>query len=226
MKTTLKILTAVIVLALPAFIIMTSIRLLLTPLTLQAEYRLLNVPADPYGFSTEERLHWSNVSLDYLLNREGISSLADQKLEDGSPLFIDRELSHMQDVKNLIHIMLIAWVIIGVILVGFRFLYRAFKRSDMYWSAISIGGWVTMGLVGVIVLGVLLNFDAFFTDFHLIFFTGETWLFYYSDNLIRLFPLEFWANIFIALGVLMLLFGLLFALLGRAYRKKAKNLEK
>jgi uncharacterized membrane protein len=33
-----------------------------------------------------------------------------------------------------------------------------------------------------------------------IFFTGNTWLFYVSDNLIRLFPPQFWQDIFDFIG--------------------------
>ncbi len=224
MKLFLRVLSVLIMVALPAFIIMTSIRLLLTPLTLQAEYHLLKVPPDPFGLSTEERIRWSKVSLDYLLNDQDISFLSEKNLDDGTPLFNERELGHMVDVKNLIKYMLVVWIVVGAILVGFRFLYGALKRSDIFWTAISMGGWLTVGLVAVILAGILLNFDALFTDFHLLFFSGDTWLFYTSDNLIRMFPMEFWVNIFIALGVLMLAFGLLFGFVGKTYLKKVTTL--
>jgi uncharacterized membrane protein len=48
------------------------------------------------------------------------------------------------------------------------------------------------------------SFNALFTGFHSIFFEGDSWLFFYSDTLIRLFPLRFWRDVFIALAVLSL----------------------
>jgi integral membrane protein (TIGR01906 family) len=225
MKIVLRIVSIVILLALPTFIIMTCVRLLLTPLTLQVEYNVLKISPDPYGMTTQERLRWSKISLDYLLNSQGISFLAEKKLDDGNPLFNERELDHMQDVKQLIHGMLIAWVVTGAFLVASRFIYGACKSSAMFWSAISVGGWITTGLVVTILMGVLLNFDVLFTDFHLLFFTGDSWLFYTSDTLIRLFPMDFWSNLFVALGAFMLVFGLVFGFLGRGYRKKAIVLD-
>jgi integral membrane protein (TIGR01906 family) len=41
------------------------------------------------------------------------------------------------------------------------------------------------------------SFSFVFVGFHLIFFEGDTWLFLYSDTLIRLFPTRFWRDVFI-----------------------------
>jgi uncharacterized membrane protein len=46
-----------------------------------------------------------------------------------------------------------------------------------------------------------------FTAFHAVFFEGDTWLFQFSDSLIRMFPLRFFQDVFIILGVLTLLGG-------------------
>ncbi len=89
-----------VTIAIPFFLLMTSIRILLIPyLYLDFEYHTPGFPPDTYGFTLQERLKWSKISMDYLLNDQDISWLANQKLPDGSPLYIDRELSHMRDVK-------------------------------------------------------------------------------------------------------------------------------
>jgi integral membrane protein (TIGR01906 family) len=36
--------------------------------------------------------------------------------------------------------------------------------------------------------------DAFFVFFHRVFFSGDSWLFAYSDTLIQLFPVDFWMD--------------------------------
>jgi integral membrane protein (TIGR01906 family) len=76
-----------------------------------------------------------------------------------------------------------------------------------YKRSLSRGGWLTIGII-VVILGYLaLNFNSLFTNFHRIFFEGDTWLFRFSDTLIRLFPLRFWRDAFIWIGTLSLLAG-------------------
>jgi integral membrane protein (TIGR01906 family) len=67
---------------------------------------------------------------------------------------------------------------------------------------------------------VTINFDWLFTAFHHIFFTGDTWLFFYSDTLIRLFPMEFWMNLFIALGFFSILFSGILIWVGNRLSKR------
>jgi uncharacterized membrane protein len=49
---------------------------------------------------------------------------------------------------------------------------------------------------------VLLSFNVLFVAFHNVFFQAGTWMFLFSDTLIRLFPERFWRDTFIAVGVL------------------------
>ena len=42
---------------------------------------------------------------------------------------------------------------------------------------------------------ILLGFDGFFTRFHEVFFTGESWRFSTADTLIRLYPERFWEDV-------------------------------
>lgn len=223
MKIFARILSVLVVICIPFFLLMTSIRLLLTPLTPQIQYKLLNVPTDPYGFTTQDRLKYSNISIDYLLNNEDISWLAAHTLPDGKPLFNDRELSHMLDVKLLIKSSIVAWMLIGVFVILMRFVFMWLKTSALFWKSVALGGWISIGLIVAILIGGAVNFDQLFTVFHEIFFKGNTWLFYTSDNLIRMFPMEFWANCFIIIGILVTGFGLLFGLIGNKYYRRLKT---
>ena len=61
-----------------------------------------------------------------------------------------------------------------------------------------------VGLAGVVAAVVIVGmfllpnlFWAFFEGFHSLFFEGDSWLFQYSDTLIRLFPLRFWQDTFL-----------------------------
>ncbi len=213
-----RILSLLIAASIPAFLLMTAIRLLFTPVFMQIEYRAPGFPADTYGFTLEDRLHWSRVSLDYLLNTAGIEYLADQQLPDGSPLYNERELSHMFDVKILVQKMLAAWWILVAALVGLAiFAWRA-HWIESYLHALGNGGRLAIGLIIFILAAVAISFSALFTAFHKIFFSGDSWIFLYSDTLIRLFPIRFWQDGFIMMGVFTLAGAALLIWIEKKYR--------
>ena len=206
MKTnTRRAITIGIAVLIPFFLLMTSIRLLLTPLFVQMEYRMPGFPPDVYGFSLDDRLHWSRISVEYLLNNAGIEFLANERLPDGSPLYNERELSHMLDVKILVQQMITAWRILAAVLAGLCIWAWRGRWLRVFISGLGLGGRLTIGLIGLILLGVAVSFRALFTGFHLLFFEGDTWLFAYTDSLIRLFPMRFWQDAFIFMGVFTLL---------------------
>jgi len=79
-----RILAGLVSLLVLVALVLTSVRLLLTPSYVNFEYRTPNFPTDPFGFSRADRLYWSQVALDYLLNQAGISFLADLRFADAS----------------------------------------------------------------------------------------------------------------------------------------------
>jgi integral membrane protein (TIGR01906 family) len=181
---------------------MTAIRLLITPLYPEIEYRMPYFPPDEYGFTFDQRMHWAKISIDYLINDAELSFLADLRLPDGLPLYNERELSHMLDVKILVQQMITAWYLLtGVLLVGGVIAWRTGRLRD-FRRALARGGKWTIGAILVILIGVAVSFNGLFTAFHQLFFTGDTWLFLYTDSLIRLFPIPFWRDAFIWMGVL------------------------
>jgi len=93
----------------PFILIMTAIRILINPFFLKFEYNLPNFPPDPYGFTTEDRLKWGIPSMEYLLSDEPDNYLGTLTFDDGSPLYNERELSHMLDVRILVKNALKAW---------------------------------------------------------------------------------------------------------------------
>ena len=210
-----KITTYIITILVPVFLMMTSIRLLLFPVYTILEYQRPGFPPDTYGFTLQDRLKWGRVSLDYLSNGAGIEFLADQKLDASTPLYNERELSHMLDVKKLVQVMLIIWPLIGIFILGAGVLAMRGGWLPHFWQAVSRGGWAAVGLILAILVAVMVSFNALFTGFHRIFFSGDTWLFQYSDTLIRLFPMPFWQDAFTVMGALVLLGGIFLGLFGR-----------
>ena len=217
MKTLKKVLYYLLILCLPLLLVITSIRIVLSPLFLEVEYRLPGFPDDVFGFTFDERLHYARLSADYLINSAPLDFLADIKMANGETLYNERELSHMLDVKNLTQAVLKVWYLVIALFAFGALLFWKNNEHWRFWQVVRQGGWLTIGLVVAILLGVLLNFNALFTAFHRIFFTGDTWLFYYSDSLIRLFPQRFWMDVFFFIGGFSIVFALLAILIGRRF---------
>lgn len=211
-----RILSWVVTLLVPVALVLTAVRLLITPLFLQIEYNTPAFPQDPYGFTKEDRLYWANLALDYLLNDEGISFLADLRFPEGvtvpaescifmddcTRVYNDRELRHMEDVKAVVGVALWVWYGSLIGLVGMAVWSWLGNWVPDYRRGLKRGGWLTVILIGVILLLVLISFGILFVAFHNVFFEPGTWRFYFSDTLIRLFPERFWRDTFLAIGLL------------------------
>jgi integral membrane protein (TIGR01906 family) len=219
MKLLEQILSIVLSLMIMFFIISTSILLLLNPIFLTIEYHTPNFPDDSFGFNLQDRMHWSKLSVEYLVNEADISFLGNLKFPDNSPLFNERELSHMYDVKRLVQANILVWCVITIILA--LSLVRAWRIHELpeWGKALSLGGWLAGGLILAIFFAIMVSFNTLFTGFHEIFFTGDTWLFAYSDTLIRLFPMRFWQDAFIAVGIFSLIFSFLAVFIGHKLTK-------
>ncbi len=210
-----------IILLFPLMAITSAIRVALTPIYINAEYNLPGFPPDDYGFSTADRLQWGQYSIDYLLGKVHHSEFSTQTLPDGSPLFNGREISHMLDVRNLTAPVLLIWkIVLAFFLLVLLFSLMGKWFTD-YLKALNKGAQLTILLIALILGSVALNFNLLFTKFHQLFFTGDTWLFYLSDNLIRLFPMRFWRDLFIFIGSLTILISAIPILLWRRRLKKA-----
>ncbi len=203
-----------ITLLVPIVISLGAVRVVLLPWYLQFEYHTPNFPADPYGFTLADRLRYSRIDLNYLLNDAGPSYLADlhfpsgqqappescQFMNDCSSLYNDREVQHMIDVKRVVQAALrLLYASLAIIVVAGVWAWQA-NWLDEYRHGLVRGGWLTLLLIGMIVLIIILNFNFLFVVFHEIFFKAGTWTFFFSDTLIRLFPERFWRDTFLIVG--------------------------
>ena len=222
LQTAIPVLVAILA---PIFLIIFSVRLVTTPLMAKIQYNLPNFPEDPYGFTKEERLEYSKYAINYLTNNAGIEYLGDLTFEDGSPLFNDRELSHMLDVKILFSSIFNVWYGVTLVLGALLIWCRQTRKWEEFRKALKLGGITTIAVFIFFGVLVAIDFDWLFTEFHYIFFEGSTWLFYTSDTLIRLFPLPFWLNAMISILALTLIFAALLIWQGNkvAHRKKIEE---
>lgn len=196
-----------------------AVRIVLNPWFLGFEYRTPGLPADPslpQGFSLDERLTYATLAVEYLNNDAGIEFLGDLRfpagqqtpqpscsfMDDCSRLFNDRELKHMLDVKVVVQKVLLVWggALVALAALG---LWAWFgKWFNDYRRAVSLGGLFTLIFLGTIIVFVLALFGPLFVFFHTLFFEGNTWLFFPTDTLIRLFPERFWRDTFLIVGAL------------------------
>jgi integral membrane protein (TIGR01906 family) len=211
-----KFISWIIILFTPVMLLLTAVRILLSPIYIEIEYRLPNFPEDPYGFTREDRLYYANIARLYLLNDADISYLGDlrfpndeqapqascQYMQDCTRLYNQRELKHMVDVKSVVKASLNVWYISILVLFILGIWSWYGKQWELYRQALVRGGWLTIFLIAAILLFVVVAFGIVFVLFHQIFFESGTWSFLYSDTLIRLFPERFWRDIFIMVGVL------------------------
>ncbi|MCC6301114.1 MAG: TIGR01906 family membrane protein [Anaerolineales bacterium] len=198
------ILSWTVTILIPLALVGLGLRMLLTTTFLKFEYNTPNFPPDEYGLTTEDRLRWAPYAVEYLVNDADISYLGDLKFDDGTPLYNERELSHMEDVKRITQAALKVWYVTLAVLLALGIWSRLTHWEQAYRQGLMRGGWLMVGLAAVVglivIVGIVINpnvFWGFFTAFHHLFFEGDSWLFLYSDTLIRLFPIRFWQDAFL-----------------------------
>ncbi len=144
-------------------------------------------------------------------------------VKDGEPftLFNQREVAHLRDVKGLIR--LDYWVLLGsaVYVLAYAVTSLLWPRKrywrQMAWVVVG-GGGATLGLILLLGLAAVLNFDQFFLQFHLISFANDLWLLDPTkDYLIMLFPQGFWRDATMMIALVATGLALVLAGAGGAY---------
>lgn len=192
-----SILIVAIALLIPALLVVNGIRVLANDWYIHFEYAKPDFPADAFGFDQEQRTALALVGMHSVLPQyaEGIDALRQTRLSDGGPAFNEREMKHMDDVRTLIgrvyplHLIALAAIVGLAVWFGRSEGTRRIIPLALQWGAI-----LTLAIAAALIAYLLINFNTFFTQFHQLFFEGETWLFQYTDTLIRLYPLPFWSD--------------------------------
>jgi integral membrane protein (TIGR01906 family) len=153
-------------------------------------------------------------------------------IKDGQPftLFNKKEILHLADVKSLIRLDY-------NILIGTGLYVLLFALSGIFWlkdeyrqrlaRAALAGSILTTALMAVIGIMAVINFNQFFTWFHLISFANDFWLLDPSkDYLIMLFPGGFWSDAAIYVAAATLLFALLIGGIAGIYLWKRRRAQR
>ena len=101
--------------------------------------------------------------------------------------YTEKELIHLEDVKNLISILKIVLCVL-ILLISLILIFNK-NISNM----LIMSGLIT---IGFIILLFFMDFNLLFTKFHEILFTNDYWLLDSDTLLIRTYPLEFFSGLF------------------------------
>ena len=182
-----------VALLLPIVLILSNVRLLLTPGFVRLEFSRPGLPA-PYMFDPALRWPAAETAVNAVLGRVPLERLAELPDGRGGALFNAREIGHLADVRWLV-----AWTfeaqwlaVLLLLFVALALIYAG--RPHEILRGLYAGSVLTVAIVGSVAVMIALSFDATFVAFHRIFFTGETWLFPPTDTLFQLFPEAFWAD--------------------------------
>ncbi|AIS52969.1 integral membrane protein TIGR01906 [Thermoanaerobacter kivui] len=147
------------------------------------------------GMDMDDLLKVITTMQNYLKGKEKTLDIEMKISGSYQRMFNDKELAHMEDVKNLFHIGFLvkdfSMVIFILLFIYFLLTKSLYKVSDYILRGL-IGIYVFLGLFA---LAMLIDFDKWFTDFHLMFFDNDLWqLDVAKDRLIQMFPLEFFQD--------------------------------
>lgn len=197
-----------VALTLPLILLISNVKLLTSDAFIHYEYNRAGFPADVavpeggYPLPKQERTRLAKIALRSVAGAEGIRLLEQARFEQsGQPAFNEREIRHMDDVRVLMGwSSILFWLSQLLLLLALSWLLHKRATRPQAARALWLGAFGALLLAGALIVLILLNFDFFFTKFHRLFFSGETWLFSSSDTLIRLFPAAFWSDAALIIG--------------------------
>jgi integral membrane protein (TIGR01906 family) len=124
------------------------------------------------------------------------------------PLFNEREIAHLHDVKQVFglvfHIQEIAFVYILAYVAGV-FIWARERSLRALALHTLIGGVLTIAIIALLGAFAVSGFERAFERFHLIAFSNDLWrLDPRTDHLIQMFPEEFWFDVTMITGLMTL----------------------
>lgn len=212
-----------IAVAVPVVLVMMVVRLTTLPWYPAWEYAKPGFPTDPLDMAGKDRLRLAQEAIDFLNMPRGAVRLDESRFTDGTAAFNAREVGHMDDVKLVYDRLTAGALIVLVIALAAMWGLVRMGHGPAVWGAISDGSLFTLCVLIALGVWMLVGFNAFFTAFHGIFFEGGTWLFAYTDTLIRLFPIQFWSDAGTLIAVAVGVVAFVLALVGRALQKRGER---
>lgn len=132
-------------------------------------------------------------------------------------------VTHLDDVRRVIAGANAATALLALLAAAWIGLAAYHGRFGTVAAALRIAAVLAAGLVFAIAVFAAVDFDAFFSAFHALFFAPGTWVFPSDSVLIRLFPEPFWVAAGVAWGALICLLAGVYAALARAITARERS---
>lgn len=169
----------------------------------EKEYEKYNVLSE-LEMEMEDVMHVTKEMMAYLHHARAELQVDTVVNGEARPFFNEREILHMEDVKDLFLIaMQIRMAAIVIILSGSVFLYERKQNWKSMLAKYYIASVIALlGIGGALGFLVSRNFSKYFVIFHELFFDNDLWLLDPKTELmIRMLPEGFFADFTLRIGI-------------------------
>ena len=144
------------------------------------------------------------------------------------PLFKDKEIHHMYDVRGLVQLdykILRITLIVNLILMAFLIWKKYYKQAA---KALFGGSLFSVGLMATLGIAMAIDFEDLFIAFHMISFSNDDWLLDpTTDYLIMMYPEGFWFDALLRVVLIIVAFIIVLGVGGFLWKRKLlKDSEK
>jgi len=186
---------ALLAFSLPVLILLLALEsVAFSPAFYRQQFQVLNRPAAT-GFSEEELLQATRTLWQYFRGQRSTPQLELPRAGGSLPLYDERELKHLSDVRSLFHrgFALRTAAALTAVLTAVFILCRHKKAAWRYLARAALAGSsLFLALLALALFLLSTDFNRWFTVFHQLSFNNDLWqLDPARENLIRIFPEEF-----------------------------------
>ena len=217
--------SALFVACIPSFLLLSNVRFATTDQHVYAYGFSHYHAAAVTGIAQPELDRAGREIVDYLSSNDH-NSLLDIRVAiqgQSQPLFSEREVQHMLDVKRLfqfffrLHELSFVYLVVYVSAV---YLWSRERSMRHLGDQAFLGGIITCVALLFAAVSMLFGFDRIFTAFHELSFANNFWqLDPATDHLVQMFPMGFWFDVCMFVGFLTILEGALIAGAGYGYNR-------
>ena len=163
----------------------------------ETQYKALNT-AESMNMSDEDLMLATHTLLDYLQNKRDDISVEVVVEGKNVPMFNQKEIDHMVDVKDLFtglnSLQMAAYVIFIILIVALTITNRMSSLTNSIYRALG----VYLFVIGGIALYAFIDFSGFWVIFHKVLFSNDLWLLNpNTDRMINMFPEVFFNRLVI-----------------------------
>lgn len=163
----------------------------------ETQYKALNT-AESMNMSDEDLMLATHTLLDYLQNKRDDINVEVVVEGKNVPMFNQKEIDHMVDVKDLFtglnSLQMAAYVIFIILIIALTITNRMSSLTNSIYRALG----VYLFVIGGIALYAFIDFSGFWVIFHKVLFSNDLWLLNpNTDRMINMFPEVFFNRLVI-----------------------------